>query len=192
MRRSLVMSFVISLLIYAIPVFASVQVPPVTGNVGDTINVPVNINISGRISGFQVLLTYDSSSLRFIKATTGTLDEGWAINYNKNTTGKLSVAGFSPELNSVSGSGSVVEVTFTVLKDNPSPVSVSSYKLVDSKAKTVSALNANTVSSKKKTSGGGGCTIDPNAGFSVGLILLVMLPALYYFRRKLHIIRTHE
>jgi len=187
MKRSLVLLSFLSLLFFGGVAFASVQIPPVTGNAGDTINVPVNINISGGISGFQLLLKYDSSSLKFIKATAGSLDEGWTINYNKQRAGELNIAGFSPELNTVTGNGSIANLTFTILQKDPSSISISSYKLVDSKAETVSALSANTVSSKKKTSGGGGCVINPNAGFSVSLVLIAMLPVLYYFRRRLYI-----
>ncbi len=57
--------------------------------------------------------------------------------------------------------------------------------VVDNKAETVSALNANTVSSKDKTpGGGGGCTIGTSNDIDFSLPLFLLLSLFYLFKRN--------
>lgn len=90
-----------------------VTIPDVQGNIGSTIEIPINIsNVSG-LTAADIKIAYDSELLSLESARTGNITTDFSLSLNKNTPGMgvLSMA----SSNTVNGSGTIAYLQFKVL-----------------------------------------------------------------------------
>ncbi|MCD6221880.1 hypothetical protein J7K25_06965, partial [bacterium] len=95
----------------------TVSIPDTTVAAGTaTVEIPINIDNGTGIAGFQFTVTFDQNVLNATGATAGSLTSGWTITSNPTVEGEITIAGFDPSLNGISGgSGSLCILQFNVV-----------------------------------------------------------------------------
>lgn len=115
---------------------ATVSVPNTDAYLLNTIEVPVNIDNATGIAGFQLSITYDPTVIQALNVHPGTLatSSSWVIVRDISHNGKITIAAFDQALTELSGSGSLVTITFNVLGGlgDTSPIDFTYFKLADS------------------------------------------------------------
>jgi len=88
------------------------------------ITVPVLINSPNEFTGFQVNLNFDPKILSVDSIRTGEFVSVFNVLNNKGT-GFARIAGFSPNLSGLSGSGVIAYIDFSILSSGSSPLNIS-------------------------------------------------------------------
>ena len=115
----LVFLFMMSLFVKAGNATPTMSVPNTTTVPKDTatVQIPVNIDDSTGVAGYQVTVSFDSTVLQPTGSATGTLTSGWSRQTNTGISGQIKVGGFEPTLeNPLTGaSGSLCILNFNVI-----------------------------------------------------------------------------
>jgi hypothetical protein len=86
------------------------------GESGSQVMVPVNITNAHSIFGFiswQMTMVYDPTLLTAVNVSqTGTLSEGWSVNYNSSIPGQIDVNGYN--VNPLTEDGTLINIVFNV------------------------------------------------------------------------------
>jgi hypothetical protein len=99
------------------------------------ITVPVLINSLSEFTGFQVNLNFDTKILSVDSIRTGEFVSVFNVLNNKGS-GFVRIAGFSPNLSGLSGSGVIAYIDFSILSFGSSPLNISG-KVSDKNGKAI-------------------------------------------------------
>ena len=98
-----------------------IQAESVQGYAGDEVTIPVTIKQNSGIAGFSYDVNYDSSKLQLKKMTAGTVTEEGTFTTNGNVVNWYTT-------DNITANGTILNITFTILKDTADgkyPVSIS-------------------------------------------------------------------
>lgn len=98
-----------------------IQAESVQGYAGDEVTIPVTIKQNSGIAGFSYDVNYDSSKLRLKKMTAGTVTKEGTFTTNGNVVNWYTT-------DNITANGTILNITFTILKDTADgkyPVSIS-------------------------------------------------------------------
>jgi len=99
------------------------------------ITVPILINSPNEFTGFQVNLNFDPKILSVDSIRTGEFVSVFNVLSNKGS-GFVRIAGFSPNLSGLSGSGVIAYIDFSILSSGSSPLNISG-KVSDKNGKAI-------------------------------------------------------
>jgi hypothetical protein len=99
------------------------------------ITVPILINSPNEFTGFQVNLNFDTMILSIDSIRTGEFVSVFNVLNNKGS-GFVRIAGFSPNLSGLSGSGVIAYIDFSILSSGSSPLNISG-KVSDKNGKAI-------------------------------------------------------
>ncbi|HNS31504.1 MAG TPA: cohesin domain-containing protein [bacterium] len=107
------------------------------------VDIPIETTVEKDFSGYQLTLNYNSSILRATGVSKGNVASAFSLISNINRPGTIKAGGFDPGLNGVSGSGTLLNITFEILKSGTSHLSLSGVMLSDKEGKNlqVSVVN---------------------------------------------------
>jgi hypothetical protein len=97
---------------------ANLCMPDMSGNTGSAVEIPINVDDTIGITGFQFCVTYDCSVIDCTGITEGDLTSGWSITSGPGNSGscQLCVAVYNPVLTPLlSGDGSLVNLQCNVI-----------------------------------------------------------------------------
>ena len=98
------------------PAAVNLSIPNSSAAPSSTVSIPIDVGQANGIAGFQFTLAFDSTVLKATGASAGSLDSGWTITPNTNTSGQITIGGLSSTLTPLSsGSGSLVKIQFNVI-----------------------------------------------------------------------------
>jgi hypothetical protein len=121
-----------------------------SAGVGDTVTIEITASDSQSLFGFQFNLNYDPAILSFVSISEGSFlnnngqDSTFCVNADTSTTGLIKnyactrLKGPSGAVG-VSGSGTLVTVTFSAVAPGTSSIALSNVKLSDEKAQSISS-----------------------------------------------------
>ena len=98
-----------------------IQTESVQGYAGDEVTIPVTIKQNSGIAGFSYDVNYDSSKLQLKKMTAGTVTKEGTFTTNGNVVNWYTT-------DNITANGTILNITFTILKDTADgkyPVSIS-------------------------------------------------------------------
>ena len=98
-----------------------IQAESVQGYAGDEVTIPVTIKQNSGIAGFSYDVNYDSSKLQLKKMTAGTVTKEGTFTTNGNVVNWYTT-------DNITANGTILNITFTILKDTADgkyPVSIS-------------------------------------------------------------------
>ena len=98
-----------------------IQAGSVQGYAGDEVTIPVTIKQNSGIAGFSYDVNYDSSKLQLKKMTAGTVTKEGTFTTNGNVVNWYTT-------DNITANGTILNITFTILKDTADgkyPVSIS-------------------------------------------------------------------
>ena len=97
-----------------------ITIPTVNGTLGQEIQVPVTVNLSHDLTSFTFTLEYDKDKLLFNRLDkSNTLIKGFLlVDANESEPGKITIAGAALTANPVTGSGTLVNLFFTLKNDS--------------------------------------------------------------------------
>lgn len=135
---------------------ANVSSPEITGAPGTTVEVPVNVDDSTGIAGFQFTVTFDPSELQATDVRAGDLTSSWLIISNINVPGQIRAAGIDKLLRGLpEGSGSLLKLVFKIKNADKSPaLIITESKLRDNQARAISSSPGGNEPTVKGDSGG--------------------------------------
>jgi len=114
---------------------ATVFIPKnLSGSSGSKVQIPINVDNSTGIVGFQFKITFDASVLRAQSVEAGSLTSGWLLQSNTQVSGEVSIIGVNQELTGLSGqAGSLVLINFDVIGEQgtSTELSFASLKITD-------------------------------------------------------------
>ncbi|MCM8759082.1 MAG: cohesin domain-containing protein [Candidatus Omnitrophica bacterium] len=118
MRKILISSVLIAMVVVLESFSATVSIPDMSGSTGSIVKIPVEIDDASGIAGFQLTLNFDESILVAQDASTGNLTDGWLIFYNAENEGQISIVCLNSNLEELGNeSGYLVFVSFFVSGD---------------------------------------------------------------------------
>ncbi len=93
----------------------NVSIPDTQELKGSEIEIPINIDNSAGVAGFQFTVSYDDSVLEITGVSAGSLTSGWTLTPNTNNPGEIRIVGTDNSLAGLPGdSGSLVLLKFSV------------------------------------------------------------------------------
>jgi len=99
------------------------------------ITIPISINSPNEFTGFQINLNFDPKILSVDTIMTGEFVSVFNVLNNKGS-GFVKIAGFSPNLSGLSGSGIIAYIDFSILSGGSSPLNISG-KVSDKNGKAI-------------------------------------------------------
>lgn len=99
------------------------------------ITIPISINSPNEFTGFQINLNFDPKILSVDTIRTGEFVSVFNVLNNKGS-GFVKIAGFSPNLSGLSGSGIIAYIDFSILSGGSSPLNISG-KVSDKNGKAI-------------------------------------------------------
>lgn len=103
-----------------------------------SVSVPISISVEEPFAGYQFTLNYNPDILDCQSVKTGSFIPDFNILSDIKTPGVIKAGGFDPSLKGISGSGTIILVTFEITGSGTSPLSLSGAKLSDKEGKYIS------------------------------------------------------
>ena len=131
---------IISTGIFAATPSLSVQPSSATVKPGDTFTVNVNISDNPGISGYDIILSYDSINLEYVGNNSGSVSLGYSVANTNYSDGKIKLSAASAS--DVSGNGSLLTLSFkakTTSNGKNASISASAETLFNSSMTDISA-----------------------------------------------------
>jgi len=104
------------------------SIPETTGYVGKCVTIPVEMKDADGIGSIELTITYDTSMLDFKKVEKGGLTKG-LVSYNASQPGSITIG--LVDSTGITGTGNVLLITFEVLKEGNTTVSLSDVNAYD-------------------------------------------------------------
>src|SRR4030067_3542456 len=112
--------FTLSLVLFILSTTAfagSLSIPNMSGEKGDVVEIPIDVNNAVSMAGFQITVNYDPAVLDCTRAVPSELTKGWGVTANP-PEGQVKIGGFDPTLSGPSGRGTIVKLVCTVIGDS--------------------------------------------------------------------------
>ena len=96
-----------------------ITIPTVNGTPGQEVKVPVTVNLSHDLTSFTFTLEYDKDKLVFdcIDKADTLVKDFLLVDANESEPGKITIAGAALTAQPVTGSGTLVNLVFTLKND---------------------------------------------------------------------------
>lgn len=97
----------------ALAVNAELKIGDVSGGVGKSVEIPVNMKTSVAIGSVDLAISYDTSALQLESVAKGSLTGNGMFDYSSKTPGKVTIAMANPD--GMKGDGSIALLKFKIL-----------------------------------------------------------------------------